>query len=270
MSKSMLEVSLQETTGPINDLFKKLDSKEGRTWLTAFKQFLRRENPWTPEMSVSEHLERPALLDRTCRQMAVWSEELTNDQLALALHNPRARNYFLDCMRKIANECVSVQSIEERPAWKTLQLGVYKTSNELLAAISVYGELEEKVRLAIQLIEPITTPSSIDLVLVTVGELCSSPAKDHKIFHAAAQHGLIFVPAEVGPLLWLDLHGQAVPKNIYVAMKSLRPAPYSPFRFLINTRSWLSGSMELANYTSDMHCQFVFCRPRPSVQGDLL
>lgn len=40
------QMALQSITGPLNDFFKKLLSEEGEQWLSAFKKFLRKENPW--------------------------------------------------------------------------------------------------------------------------------------------------------------------------------------------------------------------------------
>src|SRR5689334_15791283 len=49
MSKNMLGVPASEYAGPIGDLRKKLGGKHGKQWFSAFKRFLRLENPW-PEM----------------------------------------------------------------------------------------------------------------------------------------------------------------------------------------------------------------------------
>lgn len=47
MSKDMLGgITLAMVAGLINDLFAKLTGPDGQTWLTAFKRFLRKEDPW--------------------------------------------------------------------------------------------------------------------------------------------------------------------------------------------------------------------------------
>ncbi|MCR4277653.1 MAG: hypothetical protein NUV85_01400, partial [Candidatus Berkelbacteria bacterium] len=46
MSQNMLGVPAKTYAGPIADLRKKLRGKDGREWITAFKRFLRKENPW--------------------------------------------------------------------------------------------------------------------------------------------------------------------------------------------------------------------------------
>ena len=47
MSEGMLGgITLASVAGLINDLLEKLTSKEGEKWLSAFKRFLRKENPW--------------------------------------------------------------------------------------------------------------------------------------------------------------------------------------------------------------------------------
>jgi hypothetical protein len=46
MKDKNTQMVLQNITGPLNDFFKKLLSKEGEQWLSAFKRFLRKENPW--------------------------------------------------------------------------------------------------------------------------------------------------------------------------------------------------------------------------------
>ena len=40
------QMALRDVIGPLEDFYKKLLSAEGEQWLTAFKRFLRKENPW--------------------------------------------------------------------------------------------------------------------------------------------------------------------------------------------------------------------------------
>ena len=40
------QMALRDVIGPLEDFYKKLLSVEGEQWLTAFKRFLRKENPW--------------------------------------------------------------------------------------------------------------------------------------------------------------------------------------------------------------------------------
>lgn len=49
---SMLGVPAAEYAGSINDLRKKLRSKNGAEWLAAFKRFLRKENSWPTVQAV--------------------------------------------------------------------------------------------------------------------------------------------------------------------------------------------------------------------------
>jgi hypothetical protein len=60
MEKSMLDkIALDEVSGLINDLLAKLSGPKGRMWLSAFKRFLRKENPWLAnpfEQTVEEQL----------------------------------------------------------------------------------------------------------------------------------------------------------------------------------------------------------------------
>lgn len=44
--KNMLGIALHEVRGLLSDLMEKLCGEEGQKWITAFKLFLRKENPW--------------------------------------------------------------------------------------------------------------------------------------------------------------------------------------------------------------------------------
>jgi len=46
MSENMLSEALQQVSGPLKDLLEKLGGRDGRSWLSAFKRFLRKQNPW--------------------------------------------------------------------------------------------------------------------------------------------------------------------------------------------------------------------------------
>ena len=48
----MLGNALAEVAGPMKDFWTKLAGSDCTMWLTAFKRFLRKENPWTSKFSV--------------------------------------------------------------------------------------------------------------------------------------------------------------------------------------------------------------------------
>lgn len=56
-TKNSSEITLAEATGLIRDLLDKLIGKRAQFWLSAFKRFLRKENPWPPMQKLSG--ERP-------------------------------------------------------------------------------------------------------------------------------------------------------------------------------------------------------------------
>ena len=63
MSKQdMLGSALAEVAGPLKDFAGKLCGVEGEVWLTAFKKFLRKENPWEIPVESASPL-RPSLLE---------------------------------------------------------------------------------------------------------------------------------------------------------------------------------------------------------------
>jgi len=46
MENENTQMALRDVSGPLEDFSKKLLSEEGGQWLSAFKKFLRKENPW--------------------------------------------------------------------------------------------------------------------------------------------------------------------------------------------------------------------------------
>jgi hypothetical protein len=57
-------LALPKFQGPLDDLRHKLSSEEGERWLSAFKQFLRKENPWAEPVSVQVSRFVPTLGER--------------------------------------------------------------------------------------------------------------------------------------------------------------------------------------------------------------
>jgi len=51
MKNENTQMALRDVNGPLEDFFKKLLSEEGGQWLSAFKKFLRKENPWEAVVS---------------------------------------------------------------------------------------------------------------------------------------------------------------------------------------------------------------------------
>lgn len=46
MKDENTQMALRDVSGPLEDFLKKLLGEEGGQWLSAFKKFLRKENPW--------------------------------------------------------------------------------------------------------------------------------------------------------------------------------------------------------------------------------
>ncbi|MDP3725195.1 MAG: hypothetical protein Q8R20_01855 [Nanoarchaeota archaeon] len=71
MSENMLGNALEATSGPFKDFFEKLGGEEGEEWFSAFKRFLRKENPWESEWREIEELsiEIPALARPTLKEL---------------------------------------------------------------------------------------------------------------------------------------------------------------------------------------------------------
>ena len=51
MKNENTQMALRDVSGSCEDFFKKLLSEEGGQWLSAFKKFLRKENPWEAVVS---------------------------------------------------------------------------------------------------------------------------------------------------------------------------------------------------------------------------
>jgi len=78
MSKNMLgKLLLSEIQGPRDDFETKLAGDDGELWLTAFKRFLRKENPW-----VEVNNKNLIFVDRTIRpKYPYWVKEVLYPEL---------------------------------------------------------------------------------------------------------------------------------------------------------------------------------------------
>ncbi len=84
MLENMLGNALEATSGPFKDFFEKLGGAEGEEWFSAFKRFLRKENPWESEWREVEKLavELPALTCPTLEELQaryLWIRSIEYD-----------------------------------------------------------------------------------------------------------------------------------------------------------------------------------------------
>lgn len=59
------QITLPKIGGLLVDLFKKFSGSDGNTWLHAFKKFLRKEDPWTPNASAITAMLKKSYSDYT-------------------------------------------------------------------------------------------------------------------------------------------------------------------------------------------------------------
>lgn len=122
----------------------------------------------------------------------------------------------------IAARRATEKKVESRQAvWKTIQVGTYKTTNELHQALVVAGIVFEDW--ADELLTGVTLapdPTEIDLVALNVSQLgFGSGATVYEIYRRAESLGLKICPAEVGPQLLLQ--GADQERHLIIAMKGI-------------------------------------------------
>ncbi len=87
MSEDMLGgITLASVAGLINDLFSKLTGPDGHLWLSAFKRFLRKENPWPKlptwrTVKLGTHKSVEALtkaIETGGSQLSNWARDISN------------------------------------------------------------------------------------------------------------------------------------------------------------------------------------------------
>lgn len=122
--------ALAEVAGPFKDFAEKLGSSEGPMWLSAFKRFLRKENPWVLKL---------------IRQMTLTIGGVPKDELAKRLKDGRhsVSEWVRNIMLRSAFATLP-EPIEIELGWITVRdLGFEKepTTAELFARINGVGEL---------------------------------------------------------------------------------------------------------------------------------
>jgi hypothetical protein len=127
---SMIVTASSDCLGALVDLLEKLGSPEGSMWLTAFKKFLRKGNPWAPKL---------------LRQLTLAIGGLSKDELLTKLAD--AKVAMTDWAHKMISRpefAVSFSHHEVRFGWSTIRdLGfmVKPTKKEVLAQVKNVGIL---------------------------------------------------------------------------------------------------------------------------------
>ncbi|GEM_PF-1086648 len=151
--------------------------------------------------------------------------------------------------------------------WKTVMLGGHKSVSDIRIALnfakikisSYANDVLDKTPLA-------STPASVDLVKIAVGELgFPQGATIEGIYASAKALGLELCPAEAGPALRLADQDQQLDEWVVVGMKPITNSDGDPSVFSVERR--LGGLWLFTRWAEPLRwspdSQFVFCR-RPA------
>jgi hypothetical protein len=154
------------------------------------------------------------------------------DKLELAKGHPDFRKEIWDTLDRLAADQTLRLPLMQRPAWKTVQLGLHRTADDYRTALQQNG-----FRLGSWASDIMGQPAftvsqestSVELVLMTVAELgFKNGAKRSDIYQRALELGFELCPSEVGPALRLAYPDQ--PKNewIWIGMDPISDSGGAP------------------------------------------
>jgi hypothetical protein len=139
MSENMLGVgALAEVAGPLKDFSDKLNGADGPLWLSAFKRFLRKEDPWANSFAVTVDY------DRSIEEMVASGKyDSTNTDIT-------AKNFPVDGKGTSAvnielvhfNRTMESDEVRQKLAKQGLRLA---TLPELLAFAATYPEKQREL-----------------------------------------------------------------------------------------------------------------------------
>jgi hypothetical protein len=111
----------------------------------------------------------------------------------------------------------------EFPTWKTITLGTRKTVKDFLHALTVGGlQIGNRAAQILKKTPPAETETEIELVLVSVADLCFTKAtRRDAIYDRAKELGLDLVPAEAGPQLRRAYTDQPMDEWMCMAMEPI-------------------------------------------------
>lgn len=189
------------------------------------------------------------------------------ERLELAKGHPDFRKEIWDTLDRLATNQAMRLPVIERPAWKTIRLGVHKNADEYRKAIkAVGGKISDWANDILG--KPAFTVADqlmdIDLVVVTVAELgFPKGATRADIYKRAAEFGLEPCPAEVGPALRLQYLDQPKGEWLRIAMEPIVVSLGGPYIFRVerdDSGLWLHFGYDNPDGVWGAGSQWVFAR----------
>lgn len=155
----------------------------------------------------------------------------------LAKGHPGFSSKLYAMVDNLASEQALRLPIINRPAWKTIRLGIHKHADEYREAIKTAGgrisDWADDI-LGKSAFTVIGQPTDIDLVIVTVAELgYEKGATRADIYKRAAEFGLEPCPAEVGPALREQYMDQPKGEWLLIAMEPILDSDGDPSIFAV-------------------------------------
>lgn len=169
----------------------------------------------------------------------------------------------------MAQQALSQKKTADFPIWKTVKLSPCKTPDEYRKALKkgglYIGDWGNDI-LGKPAFTASDTETEVDLVVVSVAELCSKKgAKYDAICARALEMGLELCPAEVGPALRLAYKDQPRGEWLIIAMNAIIRSFGDPGVFFVGRDliwSWLHGDSNHPSRLWGSDDRFVFVRPR--------
>lgn len=145
--------------------------------------------------------------------------------LELAKGHPDFKQEVWGMLDRLAADQALRLPLMQRPAWKTVQLGLHQTVDAYRSALKQNGfeigdwanDIMGKPAFTVA-----TEPTTVELVLMTVAELgFKNGAKRSDIYQRVLELGFELCPAEVGPALGLAYPDQPKNKWIWIGMEPI-------------------------------------------------
>lgn len=148
--------------------------------------------------------------------------------------------------------------------WKTIKIGICKTSDEYCAVLRVNGQKIGKWgRYILDEISYSQKETCLDLVTLSAADLgFKSDTTNADVFRKAVEVGLELCPAEVGPALRLQYVAQPRGERLVIAMKSVVAVPdnLNIFELAHENGYWLEAGFGHSGYVRDLNTRYVFVR----------
>ena len=189
------------------------------------------------------------------------------ESLELAKGHPKFIEEAYNIWDRLAAEQALRLPIIERPAWKVIKPGAYKSADDYRKALKEtgfrVGDLANDMmkQPAFKIVDE---PIDVELVLVTVAELGFPQGATRKdIYDKALSLGLQLCPPEIGPALRLDYQDQPSGEYILVGMEPIVDSGGGPDVFRVKhdgSDQWLNADYDLPAFVWHADRRWVFCR----------